>query len=261
MGVSIPGHAATTRPAPTSGVCGAGRDRLHGDLPPLRLGRWSSWIGEWRPRLPGLARAVRRPWLEPVAPPGVGARSAPGGARRADRTGPERESVCGRRARHPGRPRGAGGRGWVSVTLVEVLPELVERARTAAAEVAADVEVVAADAGCSETYVGLGTVPADVVLLVGVLGNISDGDVAATVAAMPRLCAPGATLLWSRGRSLEGADDFVTPVRRAFSAAGFAEVCIRSFDVEDDHRALGVVRFDGPPVPLGPRETWFTFVG
>jgi SAM-dependent methyltransferase len=101
----------------------------------------------------------------------------------------------------------------VSVTLVEVLPELVERARSAAAVVAADVEVLAADAGCSETYVGLGTVPADVVLLVGVLGNISDADVAVTVAAMPRLCAPGATLLWSRGRSPEGSDDFVTPVR------------------------------------------------
>jgi hypothetical protein len=149
----------------------------------------------------------------------------------------------------------------VSVTLVEVLPELVERARRAADQVAAAVEVLAADAGCSETYVGLGTVPADVVLLVGVLGNVSDADVAATVAAMRRLCAPGATLLWSRGRSLEGAEDFVTPVRSAFSAAGFAEVSIRAFDVADDRTALGVVRFDGPTLPLGPRQTWFTFVG
>ena len=149
----------------------------------------------------------------------------------------------------------------VSVTLVEVLPELVERARSAAADIAADVEVVAADAGCSETYVGLAPVPADVVLLVGVLGNVSEADVAATVAAMPRLCASGATLVWSRGRSLEGAEDFVTPVRAAFTAAGFTEVRVRSFDVEDDSTALGVVRFDGPPVPLGPRQTWFTFVG
>jgi len=149
----------------------------------------------------------------------------------------------------------------VSVTLVEVLQELVERARSAAAKVAANVEVVAADAGCSQTCVGLATVPADVVLLVGVLGNLSDADVAATVAAMPRLSASGATLLWSRGRSLENADDFVTPVRTAFSAAGFAEVSIRSFHVEDDRTALGVVRFDGPPMPLGPRERWFTFVG
>ncbi len=148
-----------------------------------------------------------------------------------------------------------------SVALVEVLPELVERATSAAAEVEADVQVVCADAGCSQTYEGLATVPADVVLLVGVLGNISDADVAATVAAMPRLCAPGATLLWSRGRSLEGADDFVTPVREAFAAAGFTEVSIRSFDVHDDRTALGVVRFDGEPMPLGPRQTWFTFQG
>jgi hypothetical protein len=149
----------------------------------------------------------------------------------------------------------------VSVTLVEVLPELVERARSAAAEVEADVQVVAADAGCSQTYLGLATVPADVVLLVGVLGNISDADVAATVAAMPHLCASGATLVWSRGRSLEGADDFVTPVREAFAAAGFTEVSIRSFDVQDDRTALGVVRFGRAPVPLEPRQTWFTFVG
>jgi hypothetical protein len=149
----------------------------------------------------------------------------------------------------------------VAVTLVEVLPELVERARSAAAGVAAEVEVLAADAGRSGTYVGLATVPADVVLLVGVLGNISEADVAATVAAMPGLCASGATLVWSRGRSLDGADDFVTPVRKASSAAGFTEMSIRTFDVEDDRTALGVVRFNGPPVPLGPQELWFTFVG
>lgn len=149
----------------------------------------------------------------------------------------------------------------VSVTLVEVLPQLVERARDAAANVAAEVEVVNADAGCSATYIALATVPADVVLLVGVLGNINDGDVAATVAAMPCLCSPGATVVWTRGRSLDGAEDFVSPVREAFSAAGFTEVSIRSFDVKDDRTALGVVSYDGPPAPFGPRETWFTFAG
>ncbi len=149
----------------------------------------------------------------------------------------------------------------VTVTLVEVLPELVERARRAAAEVAAEVEVVAADAGCSETYLGLATVPADIVLLVGVLGNLSDGDVVATVSAMPHLCAPGATLLWSRGRSLDGAGDFVAPVRAAFADAAFTEVSIRSFDAEDDRTALGVVRFDGPQVPVRPGQRWFTFLG
>jgi hypothetical protein len=83
----------------------------------------------------------------------------------------------------------------VVATLVETEPELVGRAWAAAGAVAASVEVVAADAGRSDTYVGLPTVPADVVLLVGVLGNFSEPDVAATVAAMPALCAPGATLV------------------------------------------------------------------
>jgi hypothetical protein len=46
----------------------------------------------------------------------------------------------------------------------------------------------------------------------------------------------------------------------AFVAAGFAEVCTRSFDVEDDRTSLGVVRFNGP-VSFGPRQICFTFVG
>jgi hypothetical protein len=60
---------------------------------------------------------------------------------------------------------------------------------------------------------------------------------------------------------VEGTDDFVTPVRTAFSAAGFAEVSIRAFGVEDDRTTLGVVRLDGPSLPLDPRATWFTFMG
>jgi hypothetical protein len=149
----------------------------------------------------------------------------------------------------------------VAVTLVEVLPELVDRARTAAVDLDAEIEALTADAGRSETYARLTTVPADLVLLVGVLGNLDEADVATTVAAMPSLCAPGATLVWSRGRSLEGLDDFVTPVREAFAGAGFAEVSIRSFDVADDRTALGVARFPGPTAPLTPGQTWFTFIG
>ncbi len=149
----------------------------------------------------------------------------------------------------------------VSATLVEALPELAERARRAAAEVPAEVEVLTDDAGRSDTYAGLATVPADVVLLVGVLGNLGDADVAATLAAMPQLCAPGATLVWSRGRSVDGTDDYVTPVREAFATAGFGEVSLTPFDVADDHTALGVVRYDGPAVPLVPGALWFTFVG
>jgi len=50
-------------------------------------------------------------------------------------------------------------------------------------------------------------------------------------------------------------------VREAFTRAGFAEVCVRTFHVGDDQTTLGVVRFDGSPVPLGLARKWFTFVG
>ncbi|MGL5929405.1 MAG: hypothetical protein ACRCY8_10745 [Dermatophilaceae bacterium] len=149
----------------------------------------------------------------------------------------------------------------VTVALVEVLPQLVERARAAAADTEATVEVVAADAGFSTTYANLRAVPADVVLLVGVLGNLNEPDVSATVNAMPQLCAPGATLIWSRGRSLHGADDFIAPVRRLFAAAGFSERETLPFDVDEARATLGVVRYDGPPVPLLARHQWFRFAG
>lgn len=150
----------------------------------------------------------------------------------------------------------------VTATLVEVLPALVARAREAADALAADVAVVEGDAGHADTYADLPTVPADLVLLVGVLGNVTDADVATLAAALPQLCAPGATLVWSRGRSVdEHVTDYVTPVRDALTAAGFTELSLTPFDVDDDHTALGVVRYDGPPVPLQRGATWFTFVG
>jgi hypothetical protein len=129
--------------------------------------------------------------------------------------------------------------GRVSVALVELHPELVRRATRSAGDVEARVEVIAADAGCSSTYGGLATVPADVVLLVGVLGNISESDVAKTLAALPALCAPGATVVWTRMRSLDGAADFVTPVREGLATAGFTEKNIGALDDRDDPAAVG----------------------
>src|SRR3954447_14216014 len=109
-----------------------------------------------------------------------------------------------------------------------------------------------------------GTVPADVVLLVGVLGNISDRDVAATVAAMPRLCASGATLLWSRGRSLEGADDFVTPVRRGVLRRRVRRGVypfLRRRGRPHRARRCSLLRTAGAARCRSGGERWFTFVG
>ncbi len=144
----------------------------------------------------------------------------------------------------------------VSATLLELHPDIAERARAAAVRAGVpQVRVRTTDAGRSDAYAGL--VPADLVLLVGIFGNIDAADLHATIAAAPQLCAPGATLVWTRGRG-GTLGDRDAEVRAAFRAAGFTE--LEHATHERGHRpAVGVVRYDGPPVPLEPGTTWFTF--
>jgi hypothetical protein len=110
-----------------------------------------------------------------------------------------------------------------------------------------------ADAGDLEAYAG--TVPADLVLLAGVLGNISDADVRTTIAALPRLCAVGATVIWTRTRR---APDLTGRVRQWLAAAGFTEVALHA----PDHVlfSVGVHRFTGEPQPLPDSGRLFTFL-
>jgi hypothetical protein len=145
--------------------------------------------------------------------------------------------------------------GRVDATLVEINPVLARRARRAAAGLPARVEVREADAGTTSAY--LGAVPADLVLLVGVFGNIDDADLATTIAAAPTLCAPGATLLWTRGRDRGDHNDVV---RRRFADAGFAELDYATVDRGGSKPSVGAVRYDGPPRPCEPGRALFTFV-
>jgi hypothetical protein len=141
----------------------------------------------------------------------------------------------------------------ISVTLIENHPDIAETARRSAAGL--QVEVRIADAGRSDSYDG--AVPADVVLLVGIFGNISPADVARTVAAAPALCSPGATLLWSRG--VDG-DDHNEFVRSSLATAGFVELDYRENGATGQRTALGIVQLRGDPMPLVPGQTFFTFL-
>lgn len=143
----------------------------------------------------------------------------------------------------------------VEVTLVEVHPELVERARAAAVKLPAGarVDVRQADAGSTDSYAGAA---ADVLLLVGVLGNITDEDLATTLGALPQLVAAGGVVIWSNGYD---AARRAPRIRRLLADAGFAEVAVDPFDWEDG-ALLGVARFEGRPEPLVPGRRLFTFV-
>lgn len=143
----------------------------------------------------------------------------------------------------------------VSATLVELHPDIAAAARASAASAGlAQVEVRIADAGNTEAC--MGAAPADLVLLVGIFGNISDADLEATIAAAPQFCRQGATLLWSRGRDIDDRNDMV---RTRFAAAGFTELDYSERN-SGSRPALGAMRYDGPPQPLVPGRRLFTFV-
>jgi hypothetical protein len=74
------------------------------------------------------------------------------------------------------------------VTLIELNEGIAQQARNAAdAAGLVDVQVRTADAGNSDSWVGVA--PADIVLMVGIFGNISDEDLERTIATAPVCCA------------------------------------------------------------------------
>jgi predicted RNA methylase len=156
--------------------------------------------------------------------------------------------VIGVLAQHPRRAD-------VRARLVETDPRNVEHARRAAAAAGLDaVEVLAADAGRADAYAG--AVPAQIVVACGIFGNVTDADIARTVAALPGLCAPGAGVIWTRHTR---PPDVTAAIRSWFAAAGFAE---ESYEApEATRQGIGRHRLDGAPAPLPAGERLFTFAG
>jgi hypothetical protein len=116
----------------------------------------------------------------------------------------------------PGHPR----RDDVTALLVELDPANAEVAvgRAAAANLAG-LTVRVADAGIVANYAD--ALPADVLLLCGIFGNVSDEDIRRTANAAAAMCAPGGTVIWTRHRR---PPDLTGQIRAWFSAASFQEV-------------------------------------
>lgn len=143
-------------------------------------------------------------------------------------------------------PRGGDVRG----RLVELDPQLASAAGAAAPR---SIEVLTADAGTPESYDG--AVPADLLLLCGIFGNVGDEDIERTVTAVPALLATGGTVIWTRSRR---APDITPRIRAWFAAAGVAETAFVSGAGEGWSVGAGVLRT--PSTPLNSRRRLFTFV-
>lgn len=147
--------------------------------------------------------------------------------------------------------------GDVDVLLVETDERLAAGAAGFAQQHGlAGVTVRVEDAGTTTAY--RDAVPADLVLFCGVLGNVDPGDVQRCIAALPQLCAPDATVLWTRGRDDDGDLRAAADARAAFAAAGFDELAFTAPD--DAHFAVGAHRLVAEPATWTAGQPLFTFV-
>src|SRR4051812_42914019 len=107
----------------------------------------------------------------------------------------------------------------VNAVLVEADQAIAARARGHVDQLGLPgVAVRCTDAGRSNAYAG--AVPAELVLLCGIFGNVSDEDVQRTVASAPQLCSPDAVVIWTRHRA---APDLTPRIRRWFDEHDFVE--------------------------------------
>jgi len=145
-------------------------------------------------------------------------------------------------------------RARVTATLLELDEGLARAAAEFAAAHDLVVDVRRGDAGTTDSYAG--AVPADLVQMCGVFGNVTDDDLRATIAALPQLCTPGATVIWTRGRFATG--DLTGEIRAWFGDEGFEEV---TFDAPRDAKyRVGTHRLVAAPRPLAPGQTFFRFI-
>lgn len=147
-----------------------------------------------------LARRIRRPGVGSLTTPDCGQESpdrrdrpsAPWHYPRYQRVRRAGHDVIGVLKSHPRKSE-------VHALLVESDDDNVRvaRARIAAAGICG-VDVRQADAGNTGTY--RDAIPADVLMLCGIFGNVNDEDVLRTVNNASRLCTPQATVLWTNQR-------------------------------------------------------------
>jgi hypothetical protein len=164
-------------------------------------------------------------------------------------------------------PRGSE----VSALLVELDPALAAfaRERAATAGVADRVRVVEGDASQCRSYIDAdadadahpdagdsAALPADIVLVCGVFGNISPADITHTVQATRGFCVPGGHVVWTRHRR---PPDLTPAIRADFAAAGFSEVAFEA--PEGTIMTIGHHRLDAAPAPFDPDQQLFDFVG
>lgn len=111
----------------------------------------------------------------------------------------------------------------ISGCLVELDPVLASAASVNLDDLGSRLEVRCGDASDPAMFTDMA--PADVLLLVGIFGNVSDDDVRRLITAVPAVCRPGASIIWSRHRRRP---DLTPAIARWFLEVGCATASFAS---------------------------------
>jgi hypothetical protein len=115
------------------------------------------------------------------------------------------------------------------------------------------IEIRQADASLVASFADV--LPADVLLLCGIFGNVSDGDIRRTVRTAPALCRAGATVIWTRHRR---PPDLTPRIRAWFAGSGFDEIAFDALQTSA-LSSVGTHRLSRAPAVKVPTGPLFTF--
>jgi hypothetical protein len=146
----------------------------------------------------------------------------------------------------------------VYARLVELNPQLVERGRTTIESLGLtkQIEYINGDATSSANYEG--AVPADIVIVCGVLGNLPDeNELNRLLGNLSFLSKKGAFVLWTRGHSQGIA--YSETVRKYFQEFGFEEINFKLTATGD--MGVGIHRYLGENLAVPKEKKLFVFSG
>ncbi len=146
----------------------------------------------------------------------------------------------------------------VRARLVELNPQLVERGKAAIAQLGFtdQIEFINGDASLTASYAG--AVPADLVIVCGIFGNLADEAVLRRlIRNLPYFAKTGAFALWTRGHR-DGVN-YSERVRQIFQENEFVEVDFQL--TTTGNMGVGRHRFTGQPVAAPLEEQFFVFTG
>jgi len=142
--------------------------------------------------------------------------------------------------------------------LVELNPQLAEQGKASveSAGLSNQLEFINGDASNSSNYIGV--VPADIVIVCGIFGNLADeAELRRLIGNLPVLAKKGSFAIWTRGHS-EGIA-YSDTVRKVFHESEFEEVNFQLTLTGD--MGVGINRYLGEGLPLPENQQLFVFSG